>query len=175
MNTQTRRALAIGAVLFAVATLFPPWFYTYDRNGQYMAGHTRTPAGYHFVFLSPVPRAHEWSSDLPVFHGVEIDVSRLLIELIAAAGVAAATALVRFQAPRFSPRVWFSLIMVAAVAALIVIAYETRARPPNFSQYGTPIDATTPGQRVLTDREVGLTNSHLGEVVSEEEAMGRPK
>lgn len=76
--------LASGCV--AILLFFPPWVYTYDRNGTYGA-HSKRPAGHIFAFTPPVP------DGISEFDGVRIDGPRLISEtaalLCAAAFIAA--------------------------------------------------------------------------------------
>ena len=73
MKDQT--IMIIAAVLFIAACLFPPWEYTADHNGN-NGFHTRKPARYSLIFTPPNPE-----NDSPLF-GVQIDISRLIIEMV---------------------------------------------------------------------------------------------
>lgn len=75
----SRKILVAGALLFLLSGLFPPWVYTYDRNGD-AGGHTQKPAGYKFIFSPPSPETHPQYSGLNIFFGVRVDFSRLLIQ-----------------------------------------------------------------------------------------------
>jgi len=74
MSDQT--IIKVAAALFIAACLFPPWEYTADHNGN-EGFHTRKPARYALIFTPPNPE-----DDSPLF-GVQIDTSRLLIEMAA--------------------------------------------------------------------------------------------
>jgi hypothetical protein len=81
MKTSTKIILFLGAVVFALMTLFPPWLYTYDRNGTFLGAHTRKPAGNYFVLEPPRPEIYD------IYYGVALDTRLLLIQWAAVASV----------------------------------------------------------------------------------------
>ncbi len=75
-----RRLISIAAAASLLVLLVPPWVHTYDRNGNEGA-HSRTPAGF-APFFEPPATAYVSGYGRPEWHGVEIDSTRLVIELL---------------------------------------------------------------------------------------------
>lgn len=69
-------ALVIFASLLALATLFPPWSYTYARPGMAVV---QKPAPRRFLLSPPAPEIYT------VYSGVTIDLKRLSIEVLSIA------------------------------------------------------------------------------------------
>lgn len=76
----------LAVAMLVISFLMPPWVHTYDRNGNY-GGHTRAPAGYAWVFSPPQPK------DNTGYHGVQIDVSRVLLQIAAMTVIVGASCL----------------------------------------------------------------------------------
>ncbi|MCF6256217.1 MAG: hypothetical protein L3J98_07695 [Gammaproteobacteria bacterium] len=73
LNGRQLIALKIGIILMTINIIFPPWVYTVN-GGSF---HSENPAGYYSIFEPPSPE-----SSKPA-HGVKIDLSRLLIQVVA--------------------------------------------------------------------------------------------
>jgi len=65
-------ALLVGAALAASAILFPPWNYSYQRQG---ISQVQKPAGYSFIFTPPRPQEKDSA------YGVVVDWSRMALQL----------------------------------------------------------------------------------------------
>ncbi len=75
--SREKTTVAVAALAFVLAGLFPPWLYTEDHtnsNSRYgpPGRHLQFNAGYHCIFSAP-QRTGE-------FGGVKLDIERLLIE-----------------------------------------------------------------------------------------------
>lgn len=75
MTTKNQGIIAAGVIMFFLATFFPPWIYTHDRNGSY-GGHAHRPAGYYCILAPPSPKST--SPD----DGVSLDMARLVLEWV---------------------------------------------------------------------------------------------
>lgn len=73
MNNKKSKIIAGVVFVFFLATFFPPWIYTHDRNGS-SGGHAHKPAGFYCILWSPYPKSES------VDDGVSIDMSRLMLE-----------------------------------------------------------------------------------------------
>jgi len=96
------RIIKWAAIVFVASCLFPPWLYTFDRNGPY-GGHSRKPAGYNFIARPPSPEEPPRDSTTPElpdfgqdsyddfvakrYYGVQVDLPRLALEWAAIAAV----------------------------------------------------------------------------------------
>jgi hypothetical protein len=132
MKTSTKIILFLGAVVFALMTLFPPWLYTYDRNGTVQGAHTSKPAGNYFVLEPPRPENYS------IYYGVTIDTRLLLIQW---AAVAAVVGVVLLAISIRSRAFWFSTASVALVAIgffSMTIYQEKKAVPQITAEKVTP-------------------------------------
>ena len=78
---QRRKIIAaVSGFAFLLVGLFPPWIQTFDLNTT----HTRTDAGYAFLLSPPAPKEYSYSI------GIQLDVSRLWIELACVMGISVA-------------------------------------------------------------------------------------
>lgn len=84
LNRRQTRAIVIGALVFVLVGLFPPWHHVYINE----VGHERTePAGFHVITQHPLPLASaNW-------YTARISVGILALEWLAV--IAATAALVR--------------------------------------------------------------------------------
>jgi FtsH-binding integral membrane protein len=91
MDTSRKQRLIVilAACALIVALLFPPWLYTYDKNGS-LGAHSTKSAGYCCLIWAPVPERDYWGKAQPEY-GVRIDSTRLLLEF-ACIAVASAVA-----------------------------------------------------------------------------------
>ena len=80
LNGRQSKIVIIGVVLFVLIGLMPPWTYTLDLQSI----HRETPAGYAWIFSSPVPE-----QDTLTF-GIKIDSTRPVVQWLV---LAAATGL----------------------------------------------------------------------------------
>ena len=79
LNGTQRKVILVGIAIVVLMGLFPPWKHTFRSTMT----NSEEPAGYSFIATPPNRRQGGF------MHGVEIDLSRLLIQLavtIAAAG-----------------------------------------------------------------------------------------
>jgi hypothetical protein len=75
LNSKQKVIYILGIILIIGMCIFPPWIYTYKSNGTY----SENPAGYSFIAEPPSPRSYN------IRNGVEIDLNRLFIQIIAGA------------------------------------------------------------------------------------------
>lgn len=73
LNQRQRKIVIASAAVFIAMCLCPPWTYTFDIASV----HRERPAGYALILEPPMPEFNA-----PSF-GVRLDVSRLLIQLVA--------------------------------------------------------------------------------------------
>jgi hypothetical protein len=73
LNSKQKVISIFGIIVIIGMCIFPPWIHTYNSNGTY----SENPAGYSFIAEPPSPRSHD------ARNGVEIDLNRLLIQIIA--------------------------------------------------------------------------------------------
>ena len=73
MNKKQVIIMQVAVLLIAFCLFFPPWHYTFQVPHTVQV---TKPAGYHFIFLPPAPEKDNR------FYGVELDISRLSIQLL---------------------------------------------------------------------------------------------
>ena len=76
-NQQSRvslRVVSVGAAFLVASLLFPPWSFTYQREG---ISQIRKPAGYAFLLNPPTPQTEN------ILCGIVLDWSRLGAQLLA--------------------------------------------------------------------------------------------
>lgn len=75
MNSTQRFIAFLAIIVCSLMCVYTPWLHTYQDQG---ISQVKRPAGYHLVFLPPVPAQDHW------YFGVRIDFGRLAIQLLGA-------------------------------------------------------------------------------------------
>jgi hypothetical protein len=89
LNLIFREPLIVSSVLFIAMGIYPPWTYTLDASEI----HRKKPAGYSLIIAPPAPERNGTA------HGVQLDLSRLLLQWLIL-GAATGGALLLSKWPR---------------------------------------------------------------------------
>ncbi|KZY65613.1 MULTISPECIES: hypothetical protein [unclassified Oleiphilus] len=73
MDERDHKIIKVSAIVLAIALLFPPWEYTYQKEGM---SQSVKPATHAFLFTPPKPESAS------PFFGVQLSYGRLVIEVL---------------------------------------------------------------------------------------------
>jgi hypothetical protein len=145
MNLNKKQEIiGFAVLLFLIAALFPPWVYTFDRNGS----HSHSPAGYQFILSAPTPQ------ESGPLYGVEIDLTRLAVEWVS---ILAASSAVWFcwGTIVFKALKWTGIAVVTALVVYVGILWvrsALKSKEADVAQtfVAQPVDSKIQSTPVLT-------------------------